>query len=55
MHKLDRYRRYAHQALETAREATTKNEKAELLEIAEAWLQLANSTTTDDQPKHLLH
>ena len=61
MHKVDRYRHYAHQAIQTAREATAKNEKAELLEIAEAWLQLANSTATSNQPddlpvsKHLLH
>jgi hypothetical protein len=44
MHKVDLYRHYAHQAVETAQEATSRNEKAVLLEIAEAWLRLADAT-----------
>jgi len=43
MHKVDLYRHYAHQAVETAKEATSRNEKADLLQIAETWLQLANA------------
>jgi hypothetical protein len=46
MEKVDQYRRYARQAIGAAREATAKNEKNDLLEIAETWLQLANSTST---------
>ena len=44
MHKGDLCRYYARQAAETAKEATSRNEKADLLEIAEAWLDLADAT-----------
>jgi hypothetical protein len=47
MQKVDLYRQYARQAIETAEIATSKNEKADLLEIAEAWQQLANSTVSE--------
>ena len=53
MEKVDQYRRYARQAIEAAREATAKNEKNDLLEIAETWLQLANSTPSNDKPNYL--
>ena len=53
MEKVDQYRRYARQAIEAAREATAKNEKNDLLEIAETWLQLAHSTPTSDKPNYL--
>jgi len=49
MQKIDLYRHYARQAIETAEEATSKNEKADLLEIAEAWLRLAHSTAAGEK------
>lgn len=49
MQKVDLYRHYARQAIETAEEATSKNEKADLLEIGEAWLRLANSMTAGEK------
>lgn len=53
MEKVGQYRRYARQAIEAAREAMAKNEKNDLLEIAEAWLQLAHSTHTNDKSNYL--
>jgi len=53
MQKVDMYHHYARQAIDAAGEATSKNEKTDLLEIAEAWLQLANSTAASDKPLHL--
>ena len=49
MQKVDRYRHYARQAAETAKEATSRNEKADLLEIAEAWLQIADAKEPDER------
>ena len=53
MEKVDQYRRYARQAIEAAREATAKNEKNDLLEIAEAWLELAHSAPTSHKSNYL--
>ena len=52
MQKVDLYRHYARQAIETAEEATSKREKADLLEIADAWLRLANSNVARDERSH---
>jgi hypothetical protein len=53
MEKVDQYRSYARQAIEAARAAATKNEKNDLLEIAETWLQLANSASTSAKSNYL--
>ena len=52
MQKIDLYRQYARQAVETAEIATSKYEKADLLEIAEAWQQLANSIVSVKRTGH---
>jgi len=49
MQKAELYRHYARQAIETAEKASSKYEKASLLEIAQAWLGLANSAAPIDQ------
>lgn len=49
MRKVDQYRHYARQAAETTKEATSRNEKADLLEIAEAWLQIADAKEPNER------
>ena len=41
--KAEQYRCYGDKALASAKQATCEEEKAELLEIAEAWFKLAGS------------
>lgn len=42
--KADQYRCYGEQALAAAAKTISKKERAELLEIAEVWLELAEKT-----------
>ena len=48
----EEYRRYAAECLELAQRLTDADTRAQLLEMAEAWRELAQKVERGDAPRH---